>query len=312
MTSPEVRLPIKINVNMLTTDHVFGGGVRAFVDAARMIEDAGIDGIVMPDHVVFGSNVTYPFGGWALDSSASWPEPMAVLSAIAGATRRVDLVTNVIIAPLRSAALLAKQAATLFGLSEGRFQLGVGAGWQRQEYDASGVKFAGRSDALFDQMKACRALWHQRPASYHSQRTAFDDIWCVPGLPGEAANSPLKLWFGVAPSPANARFFAEFGGGWSCIYPDPKAIAEGRAALQAALFKQFGIERRIPVRAAPPIQFDASGAPDLARTIDSLHLSIEAGATEFDFPLMFYVSERNQFDGFLRALNDVVRDYSAK
>ena len=69
---------IKINVNMLSADQLFGGKVRAFVDAARMIEDAGIDGIVMPDHVVFGKDVTYPFGGWALDSSASWPEPMGV------------------------------------------------------------------------------------------------------------------------------------------------------------------------------------------------------------------------------------------
>lgn len=301
---------IKINVNMLSADQLFGGRVRAFVDAARMIEDAGIDGIVMPDHVVFGKDVVYPFGGWALDSSASWPEPMAVLSAIAGATSRVDLLTNVIIAPLRSAALLAKQTATLYGLSDGRFQLGVGTGWMREEYQASGVKFAGRSDVLFDQMKACRALWHQRPASYHSEHVNFDDIWCVPGLLGDAANSPLKLWFGLAPVPANARFFAEFGGGWSCIYPDPKFIAEGRTALQQALFDQFAIERDIPVRAAPPIQYDSSGAPDLARTIDHLHLSIAAGATEFDFPLMFYARERRQFDGFLKALGDVVRAYS--
>lgn len=303
---------IKINVNMLSADHLFGGKVRAFIDAARMIEDAGIHGIVMPDHVVFGKDVTYPFGGWALDSSASWPEPMAVLSAIAGATSRVDLLTNVIIAPLRSAALLAKQAATLYGLSDGRFQLGVGTGWMREEYQASCVKFAGRSDVLFDQIKACRALWHQRPASYHSAHVNFDDIWCVPGLPGEAANSPLKLWFGLAPVPANARFFAEFGGGWSCIYPDPKFIAEGRAALQQALADQFGIEREIPVRAAPPIQYDAGGAPDLGKTIDQLHLSIAAGATEFDFPLMFYARERREFDGFLKALSDVVRAYAVK
>ncbi len=299
--------PIKININMLTTDHLFGGSVRAFVDAARVIEDAGIDGIVMPDHVVFGSDVTYPFGGWTLDPSASWPEPMAVLSAIAGATQRVDLITNVLVAPLRSAALLAKQTATLFGLSDGRFQLGVGAGWMREEYEASGVPFAGRSDALFDQMKACRALWSQRPASHHSERVNFDGIWCVPCLPEESGVSPLKLWFGVAPAPSNARFFAEFGGGWSCIYPDPKFIAEGREKLEEALFRQFGIERRIPVRAAPPIQYDSSGAPDLARTIDSLPLAIAAGATEFDFPLMFYARERNQFDGFLKALSGIPR-----
>ena len=298
---------IKINVNVLTMDRLFGGDLRAFVDRARMIEDAGIDGIVMPDHVVFGKDVVYPFGGWTLDSSESWPEPMAVLSAVAGATQRVSLVTNVLVAPLRSAALLAKQTATLFGLSGGRFELGVGAGWQRQEYEASDIPFAGRTSLLFDQMQACRALWHEQPASFHSDRINFDDIWCSPGLPGNAANSPLPLWFGLAPTAGNARFFAEFGGGWSCIDPDPASIAAGRVALETALREQFGITRTLAVRAAPPIQYDAAGKPSLERTIARLPESIAAGATEFDFPLMFYVDDPAKFEDFLGALNNIDR-----
>ena len=308
MQETPVPRRIKININVLTLDTLFGGDVRAFVDGARMIEDAGIDGIVMPDHVVFGSDVTYPFGGWALDSSASWPEPMAVLSAIAGATRSIGLVTNVLVAPLRPAALLAKQAATVFGLSGGRFELGVGAGWHEAEYVASGVPFAGRGNLLFDQLRAARALWHERPTSYRSDRIAFDRIWCVPGLPGSAAQSPLPLWFGVAPTPGNARFFAEFGGGWSCIDPDPAAIAQGKATLEAALRERFGIAASLAVRAAPPIQYDAAGLPSLDATIAALPQSIAAGATEFDFPLMFYARERAQFEPMLRALAAIDRD----
>jgi alkanesulfonate monooxygenase SsuD/methylene tetrahydromethanopterin reductase-like flavin-dependent oxidoreductase (luciferase family) len=299
---------IKINVNILTLDRLFGGGLGIYADKARVMEELGIDGIVMPDHVVFGKGAVYPLGGWEVDPSDSWPEPMAVLATAAGATTSVDLITNVLIAPLRSPVLLAKQAATFYGLSNGRFQLGVGTGWQRQEYEASGQPFVGRSDFLFDQMRACRELWHEQPASFRSPHFSFENIWCSPGLPGTKAQSPLKLWFGLAPVAANARFFAEFpDAGWSCIQPDIQFIADGRATLQAALKEQFGIERDIPVRAAPPLTTDPAGNPCLSRTIDNLPRAVAAGVTEFDFPLIFYVREAEQFDGFIEKLGKLDR-----
>lgn len=302
---------IKINVNLLTLDRLFGGDLGVYADKARAMEDAGIDGIVMPDHVVFGKDVTYPWGGWAVDPTESWPEPMAVLAMAAGATKRLDLITNVLIAPLRSPVLLAKQAATLYGLSNGRFQLGAGTGWQRHEYEASGQSFASRSDFLFDQMRACRELWHEWPASFSGSHFSFKDIWCSPRLPGAKAQSPLKLWFGLAPTAANARFFAEFpDAGWSCIDPDLDFLAKGRATLQAALENQFGITREIPIRAAPPLTLDDAGNPSLDRTIENLPRAVAAGVTEFDFPLIFYVREAGEFDGFIRKIGKLERTVS--
>lgn len=300
---------IKINVNVLSLDRLFDGNLRMYIDQARRIEDAGIDGIVMPDHVVFGKGAVYPFGGWPVDPADTWPEPMAVLAAIAGATQRLDLLTNILVAPLRSAVLLAKQAATLYGLSDGRFQLGVGTGWQKQEYDASGQSFAQRADFLFEQLQACRQLWHEPGTSYHGEHVRFDDIWCSPGLPGTCDESPLKLWFGIAPTAANARFFAEFGGGWSCIAPDLQMIANGRAALQQLLREHYGIEREIPVRAAPAIQFDANGNACIDRTIDNLHRCVEAGVTEFDFPTLFFAKDRAQFARFIDKLGRIPRRF---
>lgn len=300
---------ITINLNVLTLDRLFGGDLGAYVEQARAIEEAGIDGVVMPDHVVFGKDAVYPFGNWTVSPSDSWPEPMAVLSAFAGATRRVDLITNVLIAPLRSAALLAKQVATLYGLSNGRFQLGVGTGWQKQEYDASGLSFADRGDVLFDQMRACRALWHDGPAHFRSDHVNLDGVWCSPGLPGGADRSPLKLWFGLAPTRGNARYFAEFDAHWSCIKPDPDFVAEGRARLEDALHRDFGIERRLRVRAAPAMHFDAAGMPCIDRTMDNIHESVAAGVTEFDIPMMFYARDPAGFDKFLRKISGVQRDY---
>lgn len=300
---------ITININLLTLDRLFGGDLGAYTEKAQAIEEAGVDGVVMPDHVVFGNDAVYPFGNWTVAPSDSWPEPMAVLSAVAGATHKLDLITNVLVAPLRSAALLAKQVATLFGLSGGRFQLGVGTGWQKQEYAASGVSFRDRGDTLFDQLRACWALWYDQPTHYHSDRVDLDGIWCAPTLPGNAKQSPLRLWFGLAPRAGNARYFAEFGGDWSCIRPDPDFVREGRVRLEEALHRDFGIEKRLRVRAAPAMHCDASGAPCIDRTMDHIHKSVAAGVTEFDIPMMYYVHDPRKFDHFITRIASVPRHY---
>ena len=296
---------ITINLNVLSLDRRFG--FDAYIDKLQAIEQAGLDGIVMPDHVVFGTNVQYPWGGWQIDPADSWPEPLSVLSAAAGATRRVALITNVLIAPLRPAPLLAKQVATLHGLSRGRLELGVGAGWQRAEYDAAGIPFAARSEILFDQLRACRVLWRDRPASFHSPHVTFDDIWCCPTVADDGTGRALKLWFGVAPTSGNVRLFEEFSAaGWSCIDPDPAVIARGRQRLESAL-SAAGTERRLKVRAAPPLAFTAEGHLDVPATIANLPASVRAGVTEFDFPLLFVEPVPNAFDALLESLAGIDR-----
>jgi alkanesulfonate monooxygenase SsuD/methylene tetrahydromethanopterin reductase-like flavin-dependent oxidoreductase (luciferase family) len=103
------------------------------VALARMAEDAGADTVVVPDHLVMSDRTDrYRWGRFPLPVDAAWLEPLTVLAAIAGATRRVRLATGILIAPLRPAAVLAKTAATLDVLSRGRLDLGVGTGWQKE------------------------------------------------------------------------------------------------------------------------------------------------------------------------------------
>ncbi len=119
-----------------------------FVDLARAADGAGVDRVVVVDHVVMGPNTdAYNWGKFPTPPDAPWLEPMTVLAAMAAATTRVRLATGILIAPLRPAVLLAKQAATLDVLSQGRLDLGVGTGWQREEYDAEGLDFAARATA---------------------------------------------------------------------------------------------------------------------------------------------------------------------
>jgi alkanesulfonate monooxygenase SsuD/methylene tetrahydromethanopterin reductase-like flavin-dependent oxidoreductase (luciferase family) len=157
------------------------GDWHALLDVARDCDDAGVHRIIVNDHVVMGRNTdAYSWGRFPTAPDGPWLEPLTVLTAMATVTQRVRLATGVLIAPLRSAAVLAKTVATLDVLSGGRVDLGVGTGWQAAEYDAVGLDFRTRGRRLDDTIGACRALWSQLPASFASTTASFDDTFCSP------------------------------------------------------------------------------------------------------------------------------------
>ncbi|GAA0498148.1 LLM class flavin-dependent oxidoreductase [Streptomyces olivaceiscleroticus] len=91
------------------------------------------------------------------------PEPLITLAALAGATSRIRLQTEVLLAPLHRTALLAKQAATLDLLSGGRFTLGIGIGGRADDYAAAGVDLATRGRRLDGQLARLRGTWRGEP-----------------------------------------------------------------------------------------------------------------------------------------------------
>ena len=155
--SPENRFEVSVTISGL--ERLYGKDLSGVVDTARVAEAAGIHQIALPDHLAIGPNTdAYPYGKFPLPNSEPWLEPVTTLAAIAGATRRIRLGTGVLIAPLRPALLLAKSLATLDVLSRGRVDLGVGLGWQREEFEAAGVAFEGRAARMDDTLRACRVL----------------------------------------------------------------------------------------------------------------------------------------------------------
>jgi len=222
---------------------------------------------------------------------------MVVLSAIAAVTERIRLSMSVLIAPLRSAALLAKQAATLDAISGGRLDLGVGVGWQEEEYLASGIPFERRLTRLTDQLRACRALWTGRPASFESATVRFRDVVQVPA-PVQAGGVPI--WFGIAAGDENCRRIAELGAGWVPISVDPGAIAPGVAKLRAA-FRAAGREPAgLGVRAGLRPVFSSAGRPDLEATLAGAPALEEAGATCVELQPSIFCRERADLVPFLR------------
>ncbi len=142
----------------------------AMLETARLYDRAGIDRIVVSDHVVFGEQLDaygrpevggQRGGRQPTGPDGHWLEPMTTLSVVAGSTERVRLATGILLAALRRPVVLAKSAATLDVLSGGRLDLGVGVGWQREEYDAAGLDFDARGRLLDHTLEVCTALWTQ-------------------------------------------------------------------------------------------------------------------------------------------------------
>ncbi len=102
-----------------------------------------------------------PFSSLSLIDRLVYPnyEPLMVLAAAASTTRRIRLMTSVLVAPLRDTAVLAKQALSLDAISDGRFTLGVGIGNRGGDYLAAGVSFTDRGRRLERQVKELKRIW---------------------------------------------------------------------------------------------------------------------------------------------------------
>ncbi len=263
-----------------------GGDWRAMVDIARTVEDAGCDRVVVVDHLVMGPNTgAYRWGRFPTPPESPWLEPLTVLTAMAAVTTNVRLGTGILIAPLRPAVLLAKTAATLDQISGGRLDLGVGFGWQREEYAAAGQSWDARGALLSDALAVCRALWSQTPASVRTSTISFDDIYCEP-KPVRPAGIPI-LVAGTL-SERNVERIVRWGDGWIPIMgATGDDIAAGIVQLRGELERVGRGGHALAVQTALPLVRGESGI-DLGATIDAAAPLADAGVTSFNVPLQAF------------------------
>src|SRR5512132_1506415 len=138
------------------------GAVRAYGEG---VAGLGYTHLLAYDHVV-GADPTV-HAGWAgpYDVSTTFHEPFVMFGYLAAITS-IELVTGIIILPQRQTALVAKQAAEVDLLTEGRFRLGVGLGWNAVEYHALGTDFSDRGRRSVEQVELLRRLWTERSVTY--------------------------------------------------------------------------------------------------------------------------------------------------
>ena len=278
---------------------LYGPGLDGLVETALIAEEAGIDQVVMTDHLAIGGRTDrYPYGTFPFPPEEPWPEPLTTLAVIAGATSRIRLGTGVLIVPIRPALLLAKTLGTLDVLSGGRVDVGVGTGWQREEFEAAGVPFEGRTARMDDVLGACRAIWTDSPASFKSDTVSFEGMHVEP-RPVQPGGPPL--WFGVGVGPKNASRIARFDGGWMPIAPEPEVLARGIDAIREAYSAAGKSADGLQVRGAPAPVFSKSGRPELGATLDAIPPLLDAGATQISLAVAAFAHKREAIAPFVRA-----------
>ena len=261
------------------------GDWQRLFDLAVAADRAGIGRLVVSDHVVYGERLDR-YGDPALGGLAggrqptgpdgAWLEPLTVLAMVGALTERVRLCPMIMLAALRRPIVLAKTAATIDVLTGGRLDLGVGVGWQEEEYEAAGLDFAARGRLLDQTLEICHALWTQERASVSTPELSFEGIHQMP----KPTAGTVPVWVSGTVNRRSMARLARFGSGWIPWGPDAADIASGidkmREAVAAAGRDPSGIEVAANVR----LERDERGEPQIAPTMAAVPDLIAAGATD--------------------------------
>ena len=259
---------------------------NTMLETARLYDRAGIDRVVLSDHVVFGEQLDaygrpevggQRGGRQPTGPDGHWLEPMTTLSVIAGMTERVRLGTGILLAALRRPVVLAKSATTLDVLSGGRVDLGVGVGWQREEYEAAGLDFDHRGRLLDHTLEVCTALWTQTVAHYESPELGFERIHMMP-KPLQSGGVPI--WVSGTVNARVVDRLCRFGLRWIPWGDDAaeleRAVAEMRSRIAAAGVAPDGLQVVANLRVFKTDE----GTIDAERTIAEAVRLVGAGATD--------------------------------
>ncbi|HTJ64898.1 MAG TPA: TIGR03619 family F420-dependent LLM class oxidoreductase [Alphaproteobacteria bacterium] len=290
---------VKIAIGVYGLQRWFGGDFAPTVDIVRRADEKGIDQVSITDHVVMGEHLeNYPYGPFRDNLEAPWYEPVTALAAYAGVTKKIRLSMGILIAPLRPAVLLAKQLATLDVMSNGRVDVGLGLGWQKEEYDAAGVPWEGRYGRMEEQVRVCRALWTQAPAAFHGKTVDFAKIHAYP----RPVQSRLPVWFGLAPTEKNFARIAELGDGWIPMESEPDKLAPMVDNLRVAFEKAGRDPGAIDVRVVAPYVFRPDYSCDLDATLAKIPALRQAGVTVVEFHPLYLCAGADDFDRFADAI----------
>jgi probable F420-dependent oxidoreductase len=217
---------------------------------------------------------------------------------LAGVTRALELVTGVIILPQRQTTLVAKQAAEVDLLSDGRFRLGIGVGWNAVEYEALGEDFGNRGKRSAEQIGLLRRLWTEQSVTFAGDFHTVTGAGIAP-LP---VQRPIPVWVGAASPPGYKRAGRLADGWFPMMTPGPdldeaRTIVETAAADAGRDPATIGMEGRVDWRgdgdavADQLTQWEKSGATHVSintmgaglKTVDD-HLAVLTRVAE-SFPL---------------------------
>ena len=246
------------------------GAIKAFAQGA---ESLGATHMLLYDHVL-GADPNRP-GGWKnrpYDKDVRFHEPFTTFAFIAAVTTKIDMMTAVLILPQRQTALVAKQAAEVAILSEGRFRLGIGTGWNQIEYEALNENFKNRGKRQAEQVELLRNLWREDSLTYAGK---FHTVTAASINPRPPRSIPI--WFGGG-APALLERCAKLGDGWIPISgPTPEAketidVLKKHRAAAGLQWSGFGIQAQAQFRGGDPERW--RGHAGKWRELGATHIAV--------------------------------------
>ena len=256
------------------------GAIKAY---AQGVEAMGITHLLIYDHVL-GADPDRE-GGFRgpYDKDVAFHEPFTTFAFIAGVTDEIDLITTVMILPQRQTVLAAKQAAEVALLSNNRFKLGIGVGWNELEYVGLNETFNNRGRRQEEQVDVMRKLWSEDSLDYTGEYHRIDKASINP-----RPSKTIPIWFGGS-APALLDRVARLGDGWiplmgandkakACI----DTIKQTRKAAGLS-FANFGIQAQAQYAGGSPERWRKHA--EAWREMGCTHLAIathNAGPTNVD------------------------------
>ena len=227
-----------------------------FLAITRQAEELGYDSVWVSDHFVSPNGRPYGLEAWT------------VLSALASSTHKIRLGTYVLCNQFRHPSLLAKMASTIDNISRGRLELGVGAGWFRDEHVAFGFgweKHPVRIERLRETVEVIKKLWTENHVSYDGKNFTLKEATLEP----KPIQKPHPtIWIG-GNSEAIKKIVAEAGDGWIPVLPTPDQLVNDVSQIKD-LMKRVG---RDPSRLQ--VAYGGSGCAIVAEDEDSVKTRLE-------------------------------------
>jgi len=281
--------------------------LRGLVDLAVVAEQAGVDGIMIGEHVAMGPNAGVNgipanprdwLGEGTHDPRAPHPNGLHLLSSIAAVTTRVRLLAGAVLSPFRHPLVLGKELVTLDLVSRGRLIFLPSVSWQQEEYAAQGVPFHQRGRILDEQFGVWEHAWRDETVSYHGEHYDFDGIHFEPKA---WRPSGPTLWIGGMTLHAAAlRRVVSYASGYFPVLPPSEADlvrlrsgmeAEGRSFDELELAMFVGIDTPFP---------DDTSTKPLGPALDGAAEHMSRGISTFVLKPSQYIDDAGQLGDLCR------------
>lgn len=242
---------------------------------ASAVEAVGFELLLFPDHthIPVARTTPYPGGGELPPQYRRTYDPLVACAVAATATTTLRVGVGVCLVPARDPIVLAKQVASVDQVSQGRFVLGVGAGWNVEEIEDHGVAGADRWAVLRERVLAMREIWTEDEAEYHGDHVSFAPMWSWP-KPYRRPHPPIIVG-GYGPGVLSR--VVEYGDEWLAMN-----VPGGPSIRQR--MDELGELADAAGRPRPRVSVQVYGDPPSERTIERY---VAAGVDRIDLSLPY-------------------------